>query len=76
MRPTWIPGLAVGTPIVAGHGGDQILQRPLVARLLTLAQGRHGCSFFASPVSSHRSLHSWDGQRGNAGTAQALRVVY
>lgn len=58
MRLTWVPGLAIGTPIIAGHRGDQILQRPLVARLLALAQGRHGRLFFSFAVSSGGMLNS------------------
>lgn len=37
---TWVARATVGTYTVAGHILDEILQRPLVARLLALVQHR------------------------------------
>jgi hypothetical protein len=40
MLLTWILCATVGTRAVPWDGLDQLLQRPLVARLLALVQGR------------------------------------
>lgn len=46
VRLTWVPCAAVGTRAVPRDRLDQLLQCPLVARLLALVQGRsHGCRY-------------------------------
>lgn len=36
-QPTWIRGLAIGAPIIARDRPDEVLQGPLIPKLMALA---------------------------------------
>lgn len=59
---TWIARTTVGTLAIARNGLDQLLQRSLVARLLTLVQGGgHGV---VAHSTQYGTLHAGVGKSG------------
>ena len=83
---TWIPRSAIRTPIIARHRLDQLLQCPLIARLMALAQS--GCHDPAvgilvllpmltkeKVVLIHRPLEHRNHQHATATTKQRIRAT-